>query len=123
MNVNNPVQEGVSISSPVTALELRRGNIRVTGAGVGTTGPAFIHRAIKNVTITGNYTLIDHPLCNGDANAILVVTPNYNPGGTGGTYNNHPIGVFYVTGKWAIFNQDTAAMDDQSAFNVLVIKP
>jgi hypothetical protein len=123
VNVSNPVQEGVSISSVGTALELRRGSIRVTGAGLGTTGPAFIHRAVKNVNITDNYTLVDHPLCNGDANAILMVTPNYNPGGAGGTYNNHPIGVFYVTGKWAIFNQDLVAMADQSAFNVLVIKP
>ena len=50
-------------------------------------------------------------------------TPNYNPGGGSGTYNNHPVGVFYIGARWAIFNQDLASMLNNAAFNVLVVKP
>jgi hypothetical protein len=51
----------------------------------------------------------------------LFVTQNVNPGGSGGgVYNNHPIGVFYVQGKWAIFNEDQAPMPIGAAFNVMV---
>jgi hypothetical protein len=52
------------------------------------------------------------------------VTQNWNPGGVGGVYNTHHVGVFYNTGlaKWAIFNEDATAMVLNSAYNVLVIK-
>ncbi len=95
---------------------------RVEGAGIGTTGPAFIHRAVA-ANIAAHTTTINHPHCNGDPNAILIVTPNWNPGGVGGTYVNHPIGVYYTGAVWAIFNQDLVAMPLNAAFNVLVIKP
>jgi hypothetical protein len=53
-----------------------------------------------------------------------MVTPNWNPGGAGGTYNDHPIGVWYhdAAQKWAVFNQDRASMPDGAAFNVVVIR-
>jgi hypothetical protein len=124
INVPDPSPNGVSISSTGTALELRSGAIRVTGAGLSTPGPAFIHKAVKGITAFDNYTIIDHPLCNDDSNAILIVTQNWNPGGIGGTYNNSAIGVFYNFGsRWAIFNQNQAEMPDGASFNVLVIKP
>jgi len=104
-----------------TSLEISGGPIRVLGAGLGTSTPVFIHRATTN--ISGNVTTIDHPLCNGDPNAMLIVTPNWNPGGSGGVYNNHPIGVYYFSSRWAIFNQDLAAIPTNSAFNVMVVKP
>jgi hypothetical protein len=36
-----------------------------------------------------------------------MVTPVWNPGGSGGTYNNHPVGVYYNSGngQWAIFQE------------------
>jgi hypothetical protein len=81
----------------------------------------FIHPA-RNWNITANWTTIDHPLTNGDPDAVVLVTHTYNPGGGGGTYNNHAIGVWYDddVDKWAIFNQDRAAMTEFAAFNVLV---
>lgn len=114
----------VAAGTNSTALELRTGGaIKVTGAGIGTGTPVFIHRATAD-NITANWTTIDNALCNGDPNAILIVTPNYNPGGSGGTYNNHSVGVFYNgSSRWAIFNQDQTAMSVNSAFNVLVVKP
>ena len=106
-----------------TALRIESGAIKVPGAGVGASTLVFIHRAVAG-NITNNYTVIDHPLTNGDANAILFVTPNWNPGGTCPCiYDNHPIGVFYTGTRWAIFNQDLAAMPLNAAFNVMVIKP
>jgi hypothetical protein len=116
---------GVALQSSGTALEVRSGSLKVTGAGVGTVTPVFIHRATP-ATITLHVTKIEHPLCNGDPTAILIVTPNWNPGGGVGVYDNHPIGVYYEdppTARWHIFNQDGAAMPAGAAFNILVVKP
>jgi len=87
-----------------------------------TDSAAFVHTATA-ANISGNWTPIDHPLTNDNPNAIVLVTQNWNPGGVGSTYNNHPIGVWYSGGakKWAIFNQDLASMPDGAAFNVIVI--
>ncbi|QLQ06408.1 MAG: hypothetical protein HZY76_10380 [Anaerolineae bacterium] len=84
--------------------------------------PAFVHRTTP-FNRTQNRTEIDHPLTNGNPQAIILVTPNYNPDGAAqGTDNNHAIGVFYrpSTQRWAIFNQDQAGMPFGAAFNVLV---
>jgi hypothetical protein len=81
----------------------------------------FVHKA--TVTNTGgNLTCIDNPLTNNRPNALVYVTPNWNPGGGAGTYHDHNIGVYYSTGhKWCIFNQDyTVDMTIGAAFNVLV---
>ncbi|MCA1731756.1 MAG: hypothetical protein LC751_20860, partial [Actinobacteria bacterium] len=81
----------------------------------------FVHRATPE-NISANSTYLDNPLLNGNPNAVLYVTQNWNPGGReGGTYNDHPVGVWYDTNreKWAIFNQDRAAIPEGAAFNVL----
>jgi len=69
-----------------------------------------------------DYTVISNALTNDNPNALLFVTPNWNPGGSGDVYDNHPIGVFYFTsggtGYWAIFNQDRSAIPNGAAFNV-----
>ncbi len=87
-------------------------------------GPAenvFIHRVSSSNT-TENNTYIDSPSTNNTPEAILSITPNWNPGGVGGTYNDHPVGIWYDynEGKWAIFNQDLASMPRGSAFDVAV---
>jgi hypothetical protein len=83
---------------------------------------AFVHEADAG-NITGNYTLIDHAGINGDPDALVIVTQNWNPPASAGVYNDHAIGVFYSAAalKWAIFNQDVAAMPVGAAFNVLVL--
>ena len=88
-------------------------------------GVQFVHVATAaNIAASGvaHATVIDHPLTNGNPSAILIVTPNYNPDNVGGTYDNHPIGVWYNagTGTWRIFNQDLAAMPVGAAFNVII---
>ena len=114
---------GLMVQAGTRALDLRGGGtVRVEGAGVGTSTPAFIHRAIAANT-GAHVTTLNHPHCNGDPNAILMVTANWNPGGGAGVYNAHPIGVYYTGAAWTIFNQDLANMPLNAAFNVLVIKP
>jgi hypothetical protein len=82
----------------------------------------FIHRATSE-SITENSTYIENRYTNANPEAILFVTQNWNPGGNGDTYNEHPIGVWYDSDaqRWAIFNQDREAMPDGAAFNVLIV--
>ena len=82
-------------------------------------GVQFVHIATA-ASILSNATVMDHPLTNGNPNAIIIVTPNWNPGGVGGIQNDHPIGVEYTGGQWWIFNQDGAAMPTGAAFNVII---
>ena len=77
----------------------------------------FVHTA---TSFSCNCTIIDDPLTNGNPNALVFVTPNWNPGDVGGTFDDHPIGVLYNAGQWLIFNQDLAAMPVGAAFNVFV---
>ncbi len=83
----------------------------------------FVHKATSGNIPSGNphATVIDHPLLNGNPNAVFLVTQNWNPGGVGNTHNNHAIGVYYAAYKWAIFNQDLAAMPTNASFNVMVL--
>src|SRR5207244_1237205 len=62
-------------------------------------------------------------LVNGNPNAIIVVSHSYNPGGVGGTYHNHEVGVWYdnSVARWAVFNQDQTPMAAGVAFNVAVV--
>jgi hypothetical protein len=66
-------------------------------------------------------TFINIAAINGHPEAKLQVTQNWNPGAGAGVYNNHNIGVYYIGGstqRWAIFNQDHAAMTPNASFNV-----
>lgn len=100
------------------ALELDNGAIRVAGVNKA----AFVHTATAANKLSANGTDITNPMCDGDANAILIVTQRLNPSGI--VYNNSPIGVYYNTirGKWEIFNQNSVAIPNNAQFNVLVIK-
>ena len=77
----------------------------------------YVHRH----TGTGTHiTNLNHPDLNGDSNIIdLHVTSNNNPNGTGGVNNNANEGVYYASGLWRIFNQETAVVINFSAaFNI-----
>jgi hypothetical protein len=94
-----------------------------SASGGATLDSAFVHRATSE-NISANSTYLDNPLTNDDPDVVLYVTPNWNPGGGTGTYNDHSVGVWYDSSarKWAIFNQDREAMPDGVAFNVAVLK-
>ena len=95
-----------------------------SSAGQGATdsaGLAYIHRATPENT-SENSTYLDNPRLNGNPDAVITVTQNWNPDSGNGVYNDHLIGVWYDpdAGQWAIFNQDRAAMPEGAAFNVSV---
>jgi hypothetical protein len=117
------------ITSPIAVRYLPDlwGVLRLDGAGMPASGGfhiyfqepsfnAFVHTA-SSANISGNYTRIDQALLNGRRCARIHVTQNGN-----GTANNHHVGVFYAGGsqRWAIFNQDLAAMPAGARFFVLV---
>jgi hypothetical protein len=79
----------------------------------------FVHRATPDNTVE-NETYIDHVSTNQNPDAVLKVTPNFNPGGGAGTFNDHPLDVRYDTDKekWAIVNTDLKPMPPRAAFNV-----
>ena len=81
----------------------------------------FVHRATSE-SVSSNSTYLDNRLINGNPNAILSVTQNWNPESGDGTYNAHSVGVWYDDSveRWAIFNEDRAAMPEEAAFNVVV---
>lgn len=105
-------------------------NVAGNTASTGVTGSteavvpewtSFVHRSTLENS-SENSTYLDDPLTNGNPDAFVSVTQNWNPGGEGDTYNDHAIGVWYDSGarRWAIFNQDRAAMPEGAAFNVIV---
>lgn len=83
---------------------------------------SFLHTATLANSIF-NYTLLNHPLLNGNPFALVYVTQNWNPGGVGEIYNAAEVGVWYSDAdeRWSIFNQDSSNMPQGAAFNVLVI--
>ena len=100
--------------------------IRVPGAGVDTATPAFVHVATgANIeALNPHRTTISNPLCDGDPNAMLIITHNYNPGGGGGILDANPTSVYYnpTLSKWQIYHDNFAALATNCAWNVLVIK-
>ena len=79
----------------------------------------FVHTVKPgNISSLAHVTKLDHPLLNGNPDAIVSVTPRYK-----GVANDHYIGVWYEvsTARWTIFNQDFAAMPFGAKFNVQVL--
>ncbi len=81
----------------------------------------FVHRAEPSDTVD-NVTYLYGPATNGKPDAAVSVTQNWNPGGGGGVYNNHPTDVFYDgdVEQWAIYNRDGAPIPEGAAYNVFV---
>jgi hypothetical protein len=82
----------------------------------------FVHRATPANTV-GNATYLDDPLTNGEPDGVVSVTQNWNPGGVGGVYNDHPVGVQYDEDveQWFVYNEDDAPLPRRAAFNVAVL--
>lgn len=81
----------------------------------------FVHYA-GLMNTAGNYTYLDNQLTNGEPDAVLSVTQNWNPGGGRGVYNNHPVDIEYnaQVEKWAVYNRDEASIPKGAAFNIAV---
>jgi len=114
---------GVLINADTNNLELASGGIKVTGAGVGTSTPVFVHKA-TTATIAASAaafaTVISNPYTDGAPGALLFITHNWSQDNISET---HPIGVYYNNGHWIIYHEDGAAMPVGMAYNVLVFRP
>ncbi len=77
----------------------------------------FVHTATA-FNSAGDYTDIYNSASNNNPNVLLLVTPNWAPYHV---YDNHPIGVWYHSGHWSIFNQDRTAIPNGASFNVFVV--
>jgi hypothetical protein len=82
---------------------------------------SFIHRATDENS-RGDYTYISDPSIDADQNAIVLVSPTSDQENLGTASYKHNIGVWYEAGarKWAIFNQDRAAVPAGATFKVVV---
>jgi hypothetical protein len=114
-----------NFASNSIALSISGGAIQVQGAGIGTGTAAFVQVCTTNNQTAAHRTTIDNPQCNGNPNAILLVTHNYNPGNSGPNLETHPFSVYYNSGtsKWEIYQDDFATMAVGTAFNVLIVRP
>ncbi len=96
-----------------------------TGATFGVAVPradrGFVHRA-EPANTEGDATYLDDPLLDGNPDAEVSVTQNWNPGGGNGVYNDHPVGVGYDEDveRWFVRNGDGARVPEGAAFNVAV---
>jgi len=99
------------------ALQVNNGAIKVSG----TNKCAFVQTVTVANKITATDTEIDNPICDGDPNAILLVT---NQIAAGNISNKNPIAVVYnsTTNHWQIENINGTALTAGTLFNVLVIK-
>jgi hypothetical protein len=84
----------------------------------GNDGQAYRQVSSPTGNISGHVTFIDHPKTNGNPNANPSAVLNWNPGGSGGVFNPHHIGVWYNGSKWSVFNQDIQPMPPGAAFNI-----
>jgi hypothetical protein len=72
-----------------------------------------------NLNRAGNCLIINNPVTNGDSNAFVLDTPNFDPKGVGGTFEPHETDVFYGGYGMNVCNGDNAPMVKNDAFNVL----
>jgi hypothetical protein len=81
----------------------------------------FVHTATAG-TISADLSLIDHPDLNGNPNAKLLVSHNWNPPGSVGIYNDNNTGLYYSAGdsKWGVYNENALSIIEDSSYNVYI---
>ena len=78
---------------------------------------------LETVFGSGSNSVISNGRTNGNPNAIIFDTANFDPSYIGGVFDTSPTGVTYIaspTDQWAVTHQDGTAMGNGSAFNLLV---
>jgi len=81
------------------------------------------HRADAG-NISGNYTVIDHPLLNGDPNAVFVYGHNWGiSGGSGNVVLDQVTGAWYTGTNWAIYTEAQTAMPEDVEFDLMIFDP
>lgn len=71
--------------------------------------------------ISSNYTVITHPLLDGNPDATFTFTHNWGASGDAANIiSDHITGAWYTGTNWAIFNEDLAAMPENIEFNLKI---
>lgn len=86
--------------------------------------PAGANASVQFATTNSNAITINNPLTDNKPNAIIYVTPIWNPGGgVSGHDANFPVSVLYndIINQWTIFDQSGAIIPNGTAFNVFVL--
>jgi hypothetical protein len=104
-----------------SALTIGSGAIHVSGASTNNPSTAAFIQVATAANTSSYITTINNSLCDGDPQAILIATHNWNPVGVSGNYETHPYSVYYDGAHWTIYNDDETSILGMS-FNVLVIK-
>ena len=114
-----------------TALAIDGGAIRVKGAGANTATAVFVHQCTSGNVVSspgGNtITVIDHPMCNNNPNAILFVTPRINLNNFTGYYTYEDFAIAYSSSRnrWVLLNtsilDELGDFDVGDTFNVMVV--
>lgn len=66
----------------------------------------------------GNFSAVNNAALNGYSLAAPQHTPNWNPDGIGGVYNDHPVSMFYSAGLWYLRQEDLQPFSASAAFNI-----
>ena len=117
------------------------GGLRWGGTGVNsTTSPAFTHQVDTSANtcaggsgIANSRTAINHPLLNGNPNAVIVMTPNYGPSASGIAPPRNPLAIYYnsaadgncAANRWVIYDVTTtpASLNNGAKFNIWFVLP
>jgi hypothetical protein len=138
-------QAGGFVSSGPNQFAIRAsGGLRWGGTGVNsTTSPAFTHQVDTGVSgntcsggsgIANSRTAINHPLLNGNPNAVIVMTPNYGPSASGVAPPRNPLAIYYnnsgadgncAANRWVIYDVTTtpASLNNGAKFNIWFVLP
>lgn len=90
--------------------------------GATKSGGGVVALQTANAKNADGGTQINSKTTNGDPNAVVFVTPNYNPKGKGGTYDLSEPGVYYnsASSETTVFNEDGQPVPAKTAFNVVL---
>jgi hypothetical protein len=91
----------------------------LVGATPSNGGATAILTASSSNT-SGDTTYINNSETTGNPNNVTLVTQNWNPGGSGGTYNNAQTGVWYTGNQEGMFNESGSSPPVNSAYNLLI---
>ncbi|MCR9183330.1 MAG: T9SS type A sorting domain-containing protein [Flavobacteriaceae bacterium] len=96
------------------------------GFFVATENPnvASMRHQATGSNISNNWTTIDHPLLNGDPNAIFVFSHNWGVSGqSSNVVLDKTLGAWYDGSNWAIYTEDISAMPENATFDLLIYDP
>ena len=116
----NVSKEGTSVRKAEMMRAAQGQNATATASGQAM-DTAFVHRSDEKNS-RGDYTYLSDPSIDGDPNAVVLVMPTPDRESTGNSIYDHNVGVWYEpqAQRWAIFNQDRAAVPAGTTFQVVV---